>query len=95
MNRLGKVQFPLALIAVASAFIVLLISGCSNTFQQTAKEGSDLRDHCAWHAQLCTPEGTKLSPFGHEYTEAQLDLRCQRLDEDAELWEYSCANYLP
>ena len=94
MNRLGKVQFPLALIAVASAFIVLLINGCA-TFQQTAKDGSDLRDHCAWHAQLCTPEGTKLSPFGHKYTEAQLDLRCQRLDEDAELWEYSCANYLP
>jgi len=94
MNRLGKVQFPLALIAVASAFIVLLINGCA-TFQQTAKDGSDQRNHCFASSQLCEQQGTKLSPFGHEYTEAQLDLRCQRLDEDAELWEYSCANYLP
>lgn len=93
-DRASTPTFLLASIVVALVFILMLVSGCS-TFQQRAKDGSDLRGHCFQVAQLCDKDGVKTSPHGHKYTESQLDLRCTRLQEDATLWGYSCANYLP
>jgi len=87
-------RFIIAACALLFIFALMLVNGCG-TFQRKAKNGSDLRNHCFATAQLCTEQGTKQSPFGHRFSEPDLDLRCQRLDEDAELWDYSCSNYLP
>jgi hypothetical protein len=87
-------KFALAALFVALAFAVMLVQGCG-TFQRQAKGGSDERNHCFAYSQLCKPDGLKQSPYGHKYTESQVDLRCSRLLEDATLWGYDCANYLP
>jgi hypothetical protein len=97
-GRMGEMSergwFVLSALLALIVFLLLLLDGCG-TFQRRAKDGSDERNHCFAYSQLCKQQGTQMSPYGHLYTESQLDLRCSRLDEDATLWGYSCSNYLP